>query len=146
MKTANHTQRIMAVLALLAVLGATGWIANSVAARVGEHVMMAGTLSCAACKLGGSPDHVCGKECCTGCIKGGDSILLEDGEGNLYLLISTEKDKPVLPAERLDLVGEKVLVTGVKVEKGGLKGIYVERIESAAEHVAPGQTDKPKGH
>ena len=125
-------RRIAAVIMGVVMIGELSWALGLGAAKVGEDVTIPGTLCCAACKLGGSPDHKCSKECCQGCMKGGDSVLLEDKKGFLYLLIGKEKGKPVVSGEQLDLVGEKVTINGTLVEKGGLKGIYVESISKIA--------------
>jgi hypothetical protein len=138
--------KVKTIVVVMTVFATLGWSANIGAAKADQSVNMTGTLSCAACKLAGSSDHKCGKECCQGCIKGGDSVLLEDKEGRLYLLISKEKEKPVITTEHMDLMGEKVNVTGIMAEKGGIKGIYVERMNKAAEPASTKIVGAPMDH
>ena len=104
------------------------WKLSSPPPRFGENVTVSGTLDCAACKLMGGPERKCSKYCCQRCIKGGAAALLEDGAGNLYLLIGQDEEKPVITAADLDLFGEGVTVKGILAEKGGVRGIYVQSI------------------
>jgi hypothetical protein len=56
---------------------------------------------------------------------------LSDAKGNLYILISGEKEKPLMTAERMNLLQEKVKVQGMLVKRGGIQGIYVKTMEKA---------------
>jgi len=96
----------------------------------GEEVTITGTISCSFCKMS-QPDKTCPKGCCTKCVQGGDPALLTDAEGNMYLLVTNEKGKPVMNAERMEMIGEKVVVKGVLVKGKGLQSVFVESIEKA---------------
>jgi hypothetical protein len=61
----------------------------------GEEVTITGVITCTFCNLPAAGGK-CTKECCQACIKSGDPILLQDEKGSLYLLISGEKEKPLM--------------------------------------------------
>lgn len=98
-----------------------------------EEVTITGHMSCTYCKLAGGMNHQCTPECCQACVKAGDSVLLQDGKENLYILLNKEKEKSVITPERLPLVGGEVTVKGIMVKTGGLQGIYVEKMDKAPE-------------
>ncbi len=117
---------LVVVLALL--LAAVGWAANQGGLH-SKDVTIEGKLSCTYCNL---PAPVnCTKECCLGCLKAGDPVLLTDAKGSLYILIGGQKDKPLLTPEMMNWVLEKVKVRGTLVRRGGVQGIYVKAIEKA---------------
>jgi hypothetical protein len=99
----------------------------------GQEVTITGHMSCTYCKLAGGMTHQCTPECCQACVKAGDSVLLQDGKENLYILLNKEKEKPLITPDRLPLVGGEVTVKGIMVKTGGLQGIYVEKMEKAPE-------------
>jgi hypothetical protein len=69
------------------------------------------------------------KACAVTCAKAGNPIGLVDEKGIAYLLMGNNKMKP----DRDSLIKEMantVVVKGLVKEKGGLKAIYVESIES----------------
>jgi len=111
---------------------ATAWAADT-AAKKGAEVTMKGKLSCAYCKLGSAPEHKCTKECCQACVKGGDSALLQDEKGALYLLLAKDKEKPVMAGDRMALMGDMVMVKGMMVKGNGIQCIYVEDMKKAEE-------------
>ena len=121
-----------ALILLMAVVTiAAAWAADQPAEK-GEQVTITGHLSCTYCKLAGGLAHECTPSCCQACVKAGDPVLLQDANQNLYMLIGKEKEKPVITASNLELVGQTVTVKGMLVKTGGLQGIYVEKIEKAA--------------
>jgi hypothetical protein len=115
---------IMAVLLFATV----GWTAVQEASK-GEDVTITGKISCTFCNLP-TPGH-CTKECCQACVKSGDPVLFTDAEGNLYILLSGEKEKTLMTPERMNLLQEKVKVQGMLVKRGGIQGIYVKAMEKA---------------
>lgn len=119
-----------AVLVFMAVLLLTATCWAQMAAPKGQEVTMTGVLNCTFCNLPG-PGGMCSKECCQACIKMGDPALLQDAKGNLYILISGEKEKPLMTAERMNFVTEKVTVSGMLVKRGGLQAIYVKKMDKA---------------
>ena len=116
-----------AFLVLMAVLLLTSicWAA----APKGQEVTITGKVVCAFCNL--PAPGKCSKECCQACVKSGSPALLEDAQGNLYILLSGEHEKPVMTPEKMDLMTEKVTVKGILVKRGGLQGIYVKGMEKA---------------
>jgi hypothetical protein len=95
-----------------------------------EKVTLTGKLSCTFCTLA-HPEKACKKECCVACVKAGDPPSLKDAEGNVYLLLSGEKAMPLMTAEKMELMGKQVTVTGMKVACKGLQAIYVESMVKA---------------
>ena len=116
-----------AFLVLMAVLLLTSicWAA----APKGQEVTITGKVICAFCNL--PAPGKCSKECCQACSKSGSPALLEDAQGNLYILLSGEHEKPVMTPEKMDLMTEKATVKGILVKRGGLQGIYVKGMEKA---------------
>ena len=117
-----------AVLVIMAVLllTTTCWAQD---VPKGQDVAITGLISCTFCNL--PAVGKCTKECCQGCVKSGDPVLLTDAKGGLYILLSGEKMKPLMTDDRLNLLQEKVTVTGILVQRGGLQGIYVKKMEKA---------------
>jgi len=119
-----------AVVAFMAVLllASTCWAAGHGAIK-GKEVTITGKISCTFCNL--PTPGTCSRECCQNCIKSGDPVLLADAKGNLYLLISGDKGKPLMTEERMSLLAEKINVKGILVKRGGVQGIYVKSMEKA---------------
>lgn len=113
---------VMAVLLMASI----SWAA----APKGQEVTITGKMTCTFCNLP-APAKGGTKECCQNCIKSGDPTLLEDAQGNLYILLSGEHEKPLMTPERMDLVREKVVVKGMLVKRGGVQGIYVKEMKKA---------------
>ncbi len=120
-----------AVLLFMALVLLTGtcWAQEKMAAPKGEEVTVTGLMSCTFCNLPGGGK--CTKECCQACIKAGDPVLLTDGKGNLYILLTGEQMKPLMTPERMDMLESKVTVSGMLVKRGGIQGIYVKKMEKA---------------
>jgi len=116
-----------ALLAFLAVLLLISlcWAA----APKGEEVTVTGKLSCAFCNL--PAPGKCSKECCQNCIKAGSPALLDDGKGNVYVLLPGEHEKQLWTPEHMNLFTEMVTVKGMLVKRGGIQGIYVKGMEKA---------------
>ena len=123
MKRAVVVCMVMAAL----LMTATCWAQEAV--PKGKDVTITGLISCTFCNL--PAVGKCSKECCLACVKSGDPVLLTDAKGGLYILLSGEKMKPLMTADRLDLLEEKVKITGILVQRGGLQGIYVKKMEKA---------------
>jgi len=99
------------------------------AAPKGEEVTITGKMTCTFCNL--PAPGKCSKECCQNCIKSGDPALLDDGKGNVYILLSGEHEKPLMNPERMNLFTEMVTVKGMLVKRGGVQGIYVKDMQKA---------------
>ena len=116
-----------AVLVIMALLLLT--TACWAQAPKGQDVTITGMMSCTFCNLPGGGK--CTKECCQDCVKSGDPVLLTDAKGSLYILLSGEQMKPLMNAERMNMLQSKVSVTGIMVKRGGLQAIYVKKLEAA---------------
>ncbi len=69
-------------------------------------------------------------KCATACAKAGVPLaILEEGSGTLYLPIAQDHKNQNL--KLLPFIEKKVLVTGVVMEKNGLKGIVLRSVEAA---------------
>lgn len=119
-------KRVVLVLMAVLLLGSISWAQD---VPKGKDVTITGVISCTFCNL--PAVGKCSKECCQGCIKSGDPVLLTDAKGSLYILLSGEKMKPLMTADKLDLLQEKVNITGILVQRDGLQGIYVKKMEKA---------------
>jgi hypothetical protein len=97
-----------------------------------EQVSITGQLSCTFCKLA-HPDMTCKPDCCTACVKAGDPPLLTDADGNMYLLVSGEKEVPLMNPERMKMLGGQVTVKGLFVKGKGIQAIYVGSMEKVKE-------------
>ena len=98
------------------------------AATSGKQVTMTGNMSCTFCKLA-HPDMTCKPDCCMGCVKAGDSPLLTDAEGNMYILLTGEHEVPLMTPERMKMLGGQVTVKGMFVKGKGVQAIYVDTME-----------------
>jgi hypothetical protein len=138
MRARTTVSMIMAAM-VICLIGA--YAADSPTAKKGEEVTMQGTLTCAFCTLV-DPQHAMNKACCQGCLKSGDSTILSDGKGGLFLLITGEHEKPLKTPEVVAMAGDQVTVKGRLVKGSGLQGIYVEKIEKAADSKDAAQSEK----
>jgi len=118
-------KRTLFVLVAVLLLSSACWAA----APKGEEVTIMGKITCTYCNLPAAGK--CSKECCQNCIKSGDPVLMEDAEGNLYILLSGEHEKPLMTPERMDMLTEKVTVKGMLMKRGGVQAIYVKEMQKA---------------
>lgn len=95
-----------------------------------RQVAIGGRLSCTFCALA-NPDRLCPPGCCAECVNAGDPPLLTDAEGNMYLLLASEKEMTLMTPARMILMGSQVNVTGLLVKRNGIQAIYVETLEAA---------------
>ncbi|MFN7918577.1 MAG: hypothetical protein U0Q16_00680 [Bryobacteraceae bacterium] len=73
------------------------------------------------------PQHV---NCATACAKNGVPLaLLEEKSGTVYLPIAVDHKNP--NTKLMPFIEKQVKVTGVLIEKGGIKGIAVKTVEAA---------------
>lgn len=128
-----------AAVLLMAVLLLTGTCWASEKEKHGEKhekhfaksrdVTLTGQMSCTFCTL--PSGQLCSKECCTNCLRSGDPVLFTDTKGHLYLLVSGEKQQPLLTPDRMNLISERINVTGTMVQRDGIKAIYVRSMQRA---------------
>jgi hypothetical protein len=112
---------LLAFVAVL-LLASIAWAA----APKGKEVTITGKMTCTFCNLPAAGK--CSVECCEKCLKSGDPVLLEDAKGNLYILLSGEHEVPLMTAERMKLMTERVTVKGLLVKRGGVQAIYVKEM------------------
>ena len=120
-------KKALLVTMALVLLTSTCWAQG--AAPKGQDVTITGLMSCTFCNLPGGGK--CTKECCQNCVKTGDPVLLTDAKGELYILLTGEQMKPLMTPERMEMLESKVTVSGIMVQRGGIKGIYVKKLEKA---------------
>lgn len=96
----------------------------------GKPATIAGEIVDTACYLGHNtkgPGHA---KCATMCAKAGIPLaLLESTTGLLYLPVSLDHENP--NEKLLPFVEKRVKVTGVVMEKGGMRGIVIREISEA---------------
>lgn len=122
-------KRALVVMMAAVLATAVGWAAVQGATQ-GKEVAITGKISCTFCNLPAKGN--CTKECCQACIASGDPVLLSDAKGSLYILLSGDKEKPLMTEERKGLLQETVVVKGKLVKRGGVQGIYVKSMEKAS--------------
>jgi hypothetical protein len=119
----SKMKRALLVIVSVLLLSSMCWAAD---APKGQEVTITGRLTCTYCNLPAAAKP--NKSCCQNCIKSGDPSLLEDTNGNLYILLSGEHEKPLMTPARMDLLGENVTVKGLLAKRGGVQGIYVKEM------------------
>ncbi len=83
-----------------------------------------------ACYIAGEKKGAEHKKCADMCIKGGAPIGILTEDGKVYLIVENHS-KPE-PYEKLkNYAAEKVTITGVLYQRGGLPGIVIESVELA---------------
>ncbi len=98
------------------------------AAGAGRQVTITGEVVDTACWLGHGAkgaDHI---KCAATCARNGIPLAILDSAANqLYLPIATDHQNP--NNRLMDYIESKVKVTGRLIEKSGVKGIVIEKIE-----------------
>ena len=120
-------KKALSILAAAYLLVAACW-ALVQGATHSKDAVITGRLSCAYCSF---KTGTCTRESCQANVKHGTPVVLTDMTGSLYVLISGEKEKPLMTAERKGLLKEQVTVHGRLVKRGGMQGIYVKTMEIA---------------
>jgi hypothetical protein len=83
-----------------------------------------------ACYIAGEKKGAGHKKCADMCIQGGAPIGILTDDGKVYLIVENHS-KPE-PYEKLkNYAAEKVTITGVLYQRGGLPGIVIESVEPA---------------
>ncbi len=95
-----------------------------------KEVTLKGEVLDLACYVAGEkkgPEH---KRCAVMCIKGGAPIGILTDDGKVYLVVE-DHAKPE-PYEKLkEFAAEKVAITGVLYQRGGLPGVVIKSVEPA---------------
>lgn len=96
----------------------------------GKKVVLKGEILDLACYVAGEkkgPEH---KKCADMCIKGGAPIGILTEDGKVYLIVENHS-KPE-PYEKCKVfTAEKVAITGIAYNRGGLPGVVIESVEPA---------------
>lgn len=98
--------------------------------HAGKKVTLLGQVVDTACYLGHDSKGEKHVACATTCAKEGIPLAIVDGKtGVLYLPIAMNH-KNANP-QLMPFIEKKVKVTGVVMEKGGMKGIVLDKVEAA---------------
>ncbi len=93
-----------------------------------ETVTLKGELVDMYCYLDGGLRGADHKACATECAKAGNPIGLLTEKGDLYLLMSADKMKPI-NGSLADKMAQTVSVTGKVVKKGGVQTLFVSEVK-----------------
>lgn len=125
--------RLKVASVLLGIMGAGGafaWQADSHEHQAGKAARITGLVVDIACFVGhhsSGPKHA---KCAGACARAGNPLAIYDEAANtLYLPISMDHKNP--NTKLMEYIEKKVKVTGTVMEKAGLKGIAIERVEAA---------------
>jgi hypothetical protein len=110
---------------LVALMSAVLWLAGLGAQPKGERVTLTGEPVDAWCYLEAGDRGPAKKQCATDCAKAGNPIALVDAKGTLYLVAGLKSHQPA-HALLIDRMNETVTVTGILVQKGGVRMLYVD--------------------
>ncbi len=124
--------RFNAALALLTLMGAGGayaWQEHSHEHPAGKITQITGQVVDIACFVGhdsSGPKHA---KCAEACARAGNPLAVYDqASKTLYLPVSLDHKNP--NAKLMGFIEKKVNVTGIVMEKAGLKGIAIEKVEA----------------
>ena len=96
----------------------------------GKAVKITGQVVDIACFVGhdsSGPKHA---KCAETCARAGNPLAIyEETTKTLYLSVSSDHKNP--NTKLMDFIEKKVKVTGTLMEKGGIKGIAITKVESA---------------
>ena len=118
---------------ILGVLALAALIVNVQASpkdMMGKEVTITGDFSCTSCRLS-HPETPCAGGCCKTCIAAGDPPLLTAADGQMYILLSGEKQEKMMTPDLEMLLGGKIMVKGMLVKGMGIQVIYVKEIKKA---------------
>ncbi len=98
--------------------------------KPGNKVTLKGEVLDLACYVAHEAKGAGHKKCAETCIKGGAPIGILTDDGKVYLVVEDHK-KPE-PYEKLKgFAAEKVSITGIVYNRGGLPGVVLESVEPA---------------
>lgn len=98
--------------------------------HAGKKVSLVGQVVDTACYLGHDSKGAKHVECATTCAKEGIPLAIVDAKtGVLYLPIAMNHKNA--NAQLMPFIEKKVKVSGVVMEKGGMKGIVIDKVEAA---------------
>ncbi len=94
----------------------------------GKTTQITGQVVDIACFAGHNSSGVKHTKCAEACARAGNPLAIYDGK-QLYLSISMDHKNP--NEKLMPFIEKKVKVTGSLIDKAGLKGIAIEKIEAA---------------
>lgn len=127
----NITLKVAAVLLGIAVFGAAfAWQEHSHEHPGGKGAQIIGLVVDIACFVGhdsSGPKHA---KCAEACARAGNPLAIYDETAKtLYLPVSLDHKNP--NTKLMQFIEKKVKVSGTVMEKAGLKGIAIEKVEAA---------------
>jgi len=116
---------------MLAVIACSLLVLSLGAAEAGKPAVITGYVVDTGCWLGHNmrgPDHI---KCAAMCARNGVPLaILDTATDTLYIPVAIDHKNP--NEKLLDYVESKVKVTGRVIEKSGVKGVIIEKIERAS--------------
>jgi len=118
------------VLGMAGISTAFAWQAHSHEHQGGKSAQITGLVVDIACFVGhdsSGPKH---EKCAEACARAGNPLAIYDEAAKvLYLPVSLDHKNP--NAKLMGFIEKKVRVSGTVMEKAGLKGIAIEKVEMA---------------
>ena len=123
---------LQAGFVLLVVLGAGGafaWQEHSHEHQGGKTAQITGQVVDIACFVGHNSSGPSHAKCAEACARAGNPLAIYDeATKTLYLPVSMDHKNP--NAKLMGFIEKKVKVSGTVMEKAGLKGIAIEKVEA----------------
>lgn len=117
-------------LGFMGAASALAWQEHSHEHSSGKATQVTGLVVDVACFVGhdsSGPKHA---TCAEACARAGNPLAIYDeATKTLYLSVSTDHKNP--NTKLMGFIEKKVKVTGALVEKAGMKGIKIEKVEAA---------------
>jgi hypothetical protein len=123
-----RTIKFFAFVLVLLLFSASAVISQGSKAATAKKVTLKGEILDLACYVAGEKKGAEHKKCAEMCIKGGAPIGLLTDDGKVYLLVENHQ-KPEPYEKCKEFAAEKVTVTGLLYQRGGLAGVVVEAVE-----------------
>ena len=115
-------------LAAIAVGGAYAWQGHAHEHGGGKAAQITGQVVDIACFVGHDSSGEKHAKCAEACARAGNPLAIFDGK-QIYLPVSMNHKNP--NEKLMSFIEKKVRVTGTVLEKAGLKGIAIEKVEAA---------------
>jgi len=123
-------RRTLGTLALAAIAagGAYAWQGHAHEHGGGKATQITGQVVDIACFVGHDSSGEKHAKCAEACARAGNPLAVFDGK-QIYLPVSMNHKNP--NEKLMSFIEKKVRVTGKVLEKAGLKGIAIEKVEAA---------------
>lgn len=119
---------ITLALAAVGIGGTFAWAQHSHEHGDAKAVQITGQVVDIACFVGHNSSGEKHAKCAESCARAGNPLAIFDGK-EIYVSISMDHGNP--NTKLMPFIEKKVKVTGAVLEKGGLKGIKIEKVEIA---------------